>query len=384
MIHSIHHKSKGGSDSNLSRFLQELKLRQKTRKSLITKNVVSFPWCSLLFLELEFNCYEQVTNDWLKLVDRMSGEEKRSVNQIVKELTDVYSASELTVFKWADFLCKLDVESSVFSVALVQYWRLIKHCPQLDTQNPGLITKLETKLNAAAKSFTKSALDEEDAGLKRVYQSLSSLLTSVAEKRHGTLENSIDSRNAFVLDYIHMPSLRSEMRKLAESWKLISFRQEIKRRGTPLKSRLSEVPMKEKRLRIFEMLKQQKECDSFVVLTEEFDIKELLLEAGRQKDFTRFIDDIWKEYLNVMHSVDRQKQLEFQLYIEKLITYDKTFHCKSCLRTIHVPVRYKELVKSSENGDQNMEFILSYDVNEGSKRDNALVKYFFGLQYNMR
>lgn len=327
-----------------------------------------------------------MTNDWLKLVDRMSGEEKKSVQQILKELTDVYSASELSVFKWADFLCKLDVENSVFSVALIQYWRLIKQCPQLTTQNPGLIARLEGKLKISANTFSSSALGEKDTGLKRVYQSLSSLFVSVAEKRHGTLENSIDSRNAFVLDYLHMPSLRSEMRKLTDNWKLISFRQEIKRRGTNSKSllRSSEISMKERRLRIFEMLKQQKECESVVVLSEEFNIKGLLVEAGRQKNFTRFLEDIWKEYRNVMQVVDRQKQLEFQLYIEKLISYHKTFHCKSCLRTIHVPVRYKELVKSSETGDQNMELILSYNVNETTNRDGDLVKYFFGLQYNMR
>lgn len=135
---------------------QELKLKQNggPRKTFIPKNVILFPWCSLIFTELDFNCYEQVTNVWVKLVDRMSVDgggtaaaaAARNVNQTVKELTKEYGASELSVFKWADFLLKLDVNSSVFSVALLQYWRLIRQCDKIAEHNPALLNKLKIKL----------------------------------------------------------------------------------------------------------------------------------------------------------------------------------------------------------------------------------------------
>lgn len=121
------------------------------------RSVNTFPWCSLIFIELDFYCYEQLTNVWVKLIDRMSVEGKKNVNQTVKDLTKDFGASDLSVFKWAEFLLKLDRQSPVFSVALVQYWRLFRIESVLE-HNPGLVHKVKVKLLA------KEETEEKDSG----------------------------------------------------------------------------------------------------------------------------------------------------------------------------------------------------------------------------
>lgn len=99
-------------------------------------------------MELDFTCYEQVTNVWVRLVDKMSVDGNRNLNQSLKELSGDYGSSDLSIFKWMDFLMKLDKSSPVFSVALVQYWRLTKQCEGISTHNVKLLDNLRTKLLA--------------------------------------------------------------------------------------------------------------------------------------------------------------------------------------------------------------------------------------------
>lgn len=134
----------------------ELKLKSVgVRKTFLPRNVTQFPWFSLVFIELDCHCYELVTNHWVKLIDRLEGEgAKRNVNQAVKELARVYGASELSVFRWAEFLLKLDRSSPVFSVALIQYWRLMRQGAVVAEFNPGLVGKLRMKLLAKEEGDT--------------------------------------------------------------------------------------------------------------------------------------------------------------------------------------------------------------------------------------
>lgn len=108
-----------------------------------------------------------------RILDRTtSGHDKPNYNQVLKDLTNDYTMSELCVFKWMDFLLKLDSNCEVFSVALVQYWRMAKDWPYINEYNSGLLGKLESKLDVAENDFRKRGIDDKDPTRKRVLLSL--------------------------------------------------------------------------------------------------------------------------------------------------------------------------------------------------------------------
>lgn len=216
----------------------------------------------------------------------------------------------------------------------------------------------------------------------------------MAEKRNTTLENSFENRHTFIMDYVHMPSLRAEVKQLADHWKLIAFRQHIKRRRAVLPSSSSRsalgtlqaaaVPLREKRLRILEMVKSQRDPEVFPVPSVEFNVARFLRQDEDCRDFKKLLTHIMDDYTKVLNRVERQKQLELQLYMKRLITYMQTKHCSSCHHNVNIPVKYTELVKSNETGDKNMAILMKIETDEGSQRDEAVVKYFFAVLHRLR
>lgn len=186
-----------------------------------------------------------------------------------------------------------------------------------------------------------------------------------------------------------MPSLREEVKLLADHWKLISFRQDIKKRGTPShKSRnplgSHQIPLKEKRLRILEMVKSQRDPEVFTVPSVDFQVNRVLSHGEMYRGFTKILGSIVEEHQRVLRLVERQKQLEFQLYMQRLTSYMQGKRCASCHRTVNVQVKYTELVKSNETGDANLALLTGIEIDEGSQRDYGLVTYFFSVLYKLR
>lgn len=184
-----------------------------------------------------------------------------------------------------------------------------------------------------------------------------------------------------------MSALRNEVKQMTDHWSLIAFRQDIKRRGTPSQTSRGvhiQVALKEKRLRILEMVKSQREPDVFTVPSVEFNVSQVLKKARQGSDLPYLLKDVIAEYSNAMRLVERQKQLEFQLYIQRLISYTKTKRCGSCLASVGIPVKYTELVMSSDNGDGNMAMLMNIDSDENALKDEGLVIYFFSVLHNLR
>lgn len=223
------------------------------------------------------------------------------------------------------------------------------------------------------------------------YLSLSSsLFFNVAEGRTTTLENTLHGQNTFYLDYVAMASLREEVRQLADHWKLIAFRQDIKRRGTPSSTTTrgitspTIVPLKEKRLRILELIKSERDPEMFTAASVDVQVMEILRCAPKIGAYTKLLEAVTAEYSEALRLVDKQKQLEFQLYIQRLVRYIKTKQCPHCHRSISILVKYTELVKSSDNGCANMALLLALEVDDKAVRDEPLVHYFFAVLYNLR
>lgn len=205
----------------------------------------------------------------------------------------------------------------------------------------------------------------------------------MAEKRNTILENSLEACNAFVLDYTHMPSLREQVRLMADHWKLISFRQDFKARS-PSAQNLSRVTTEEKQLRIAVKIKSQMEPIAFTVPSVQFHVEAILQRAKQGKGFETLIRNVVNNHSEVMRLVEKQKQLEFQLYIKRLISYTKTKRCPSCHTSVGISVYYTELVKSNDNGDSNLNLLLNIETDEKSNRDEHLVTFFFSLMYRLR
>lgn len=224
--------------------------------------------------------------------------------------------------------------------------------------------------------------------MKLFFQSpIFSFFVNVAERRSTTVENSLEFLKSFVLDFIHMPALRNEVKQMSDHWSLIAFRQDIKRRGTPSQNSRGvqiQVPLKEKRLRILEMVKSQREPDVITVPSVDFNVSRVLQKARQGSDLPYLLRDIIDEYSEAMRLVEKQKQLEYQLYIQRVISYRKTKRCGSCLASVEIPVKYTELVKSSDNGDGNMAMLMNIDSDEKSLKDEGLVIYFFSVLHNLR
>lgn len=224
------------------------------------------------------------------------------------------------------------------------------------------------------------------------YLSLSSsLFFNVAKGRTTTLENTLHGQNTFYLDYVTMASLREEVRQLADHWKLIAFRQDIKRRGTPSSTTTTRgitsptiVPPKEKRLRILELIKSERDPVMFTAASVDVQVMEILRCAPKIGAYTKLLEAVTAEYSEALRLVDKQKQLEFQLYIQRLVRYIKTKQCPHCHRSISILVKYTELVKSSDNGCANMALLLALEVDDKAIRDEPLVHYFFAVLYNLR
>lgn len=150
-------------------YFQEFKLKQQRRISLAPKGA-TFPWCSLLFTELEFICYEKVTRIWTRLVDRVSVSEEVNVTTALKEITQDFGPSELSVFKWADLLLKLDRDSSVFFLALHRYASFAEQGGKILRHTVGLVGKVQLHLRTGAKMNEEKVLKETDPEKKEIYQ----------------------------------------------------------------------------------------------------------------------------------------------------------------------------------------------------------------------
>lgn len=181
-----------------------------------------------------------------------------------------------------------------------------------------------------------------------------------------------------------MTTLRDEIRKLSQHWKLISFRQDIKRRATPSTNKQwTEVPLKEKRLRIIELIKTQRDPTLFTVSeVREFDLAKILREANMGNNFWLLLSKIMSEWKHCLSIVERQVKLENQLYITKTNSYHQSVYC--CTTSVNIPIRYEELVKSNVDGDANLKDLVKCHVDENDNRDNVLVKYFFSVLYKLR
>lgn len=297
--------------------------------------------------------------------------DRQKLQAVVRELTNEFTAAELSVFRWSEFVCGLDTRHWTFSVALVQYYRLVKDAPFIRHLNAALNRKLET----ASKSFESDTLKEDDTGLKRMYKDMAVICSNVALGR----EIMLKAANAFHTNFLCMPTLRETCKSQAENWKVLIFRQAPKRRNSPLQSAKNEqLSLSEKRAQIFETLKQQ----SVSFSTTEVKVtkgKDTPREAIGLKNLLSTLRNIKAEYISTIQSVERQKQLEFQLYIENLVQYGSRSSCKTCHSGVLIHIRYKELIKSSENGNENLQQILRSDVDDTSQRDDRLVNFFDGV-----
>lgn len=124
-----------------------------------------------MFTELDFKLYEQVPRIWSNLIEKIVENGELNLTATLKELTKDFGPSELSVFKWADLLLKLDVKSPVFPVALIQYGKLFGQCPKIK-YNETLGEKVNYKLLNGIEVYKEDSMTEKDPSLKRSYQNL--------------------------------------------------------------------------------------------------------------------------------------------------------------------------------------------------------------------
>lgn len=182
-----------------------------------------------------------------------------------------------------------------------------------------------------------------------------------------------------------MASLREIQRQKAAHWRLLTFRQEIKKRLTPSQSfNLTGISLKEKRLRIIETMKSSSDPKPFVVPSVDFCAEEIMRQSEK-KDVYKLLTFLVRDSAEMFNLVDQQSKLEQQLYIQKLVRYNSShFYCHFCLEHKSYLVSYTELIPSNVNGDDNMDRILSYDVKDFIIRDEKLVWYLFYMLQSLR